>query len=292
MIYYLCVSYLYATTLFVSILTVIQKVSNSHHTILSLYDFIISNLATLRIDTITERKSEKMNKIYGYCRISTIKQKLERQIDNIKKEYPSATIVEEKYTGTTFDRPVWNKLYKTIMQDIERGEHVTIIFDEVSRMSRNATEGFQLYEKLFYKGIELIFLKEPHLSTTVYRNALEDKITLTGTDIDVILKGINEYLMILAKKQIEIAFQMAQQEVDYLHKRTKEGVKKAQALGKQVGQKQGAKLHIKKKEPIKAEIQKKSKDFGGAMTDKDLIKVLGIARNTYYKYKKEMIVNE
>ncbi len=232
-----------------------------------------------------------MNKIYGYCRISTAKQKLERQIDNIKKEYPSATIVEEKYTGTTFDRPVWNKLYKTIIQDTEKGAHVTIIFDEVSRMSRNAAEGFQIYEKLFYRGIELIFLKEPHLNTLVYKNALKGQITLTGTDIDVILKGINEYLMILAKKQIEIAFQMAQQEVDYLHRRTSEGVKKAQALGKQVGQKQGAKLHVKKKAPIKAEIQKKSKDFNGTMSDKDLVKVLGIARNTYYKYKKELLLD-
>lgn len=56
-----------------------------------------------------------------------------------------------------------------------------------------------------------------------------------------------------------------------------------------VGQKKGATLHVKKKEPMQAEILKKSKDFHGSMTDADLIKVLGIARNTYYKYKKELV---
>lgn len=40
---------------------------------------------------------------------------------------------------------------------------------------------------------------------------------------------------------------------------------------------------------MQAEILKKSKDFNGSMTDADLIKVLGIARNTYYKYKKELV---
>ena len=47
-------------------------------------------------------------------------------------------------------------------------------------------------------------------------------------------------------------------------------------------------LQVKKKEPIKQEMLKKSKDFKGTITDTDLIKVLGIARNTYYKYKKEL----
>lgn len=41
-----------------------------------------------------------MNKIYGYCRISTPKQNIERQIRNILREYPDAIIVQETFTGT------------------------------------------------------------------------------------------------------------------------------------------------------------------------------------------------
>lgn len=54
--------------------------------------------------------------IYGYCRISTPKQSLERQVRNILQEYPTAFIVKESYTGTSIDRPEWNKLYRAIRE--------------------------------------------------------------------------------------------------------------------------------------------------------------------------------
>ena len=89
---------------------------------------------------------------YGYARISTKKQNIERQIRNIKKEYPTAVILQDEYTGTTLARPSWDKLMKVVKEgDI-------IIFDSVSRMSRNAEEGFAVYENLFNKKIELLFL--------------------------------------------------------------------------------------------------------------------------------------
>ncbi len=44
-----------------------------------------------------------MGKIYGYVRISTKKQNMERiDIRNIEKEYPEAVIIKEVYTGTKF----------------------------------------------------------------------------------------------------------------------------------------------------------------------------------------------
>lgn len=245
------------------------------------------------------------NTIYGYARISTMKQSLERQIENIKKEYPEAVIYTERYRGTTLDRPSWNELRK----HLKTGD--SVVFDEVSRMSRSASEGFALYHELYKEGINLIFLKERHLDTEVYSNTLKSSVTMTGTDIDCILKGVNEYLMVLAKRQIEIAFQTAQHEVDLLHQRTSEGVRKAQAAGKQVGRKRGDRVLIKKAEPIKALIKYYSKDFDGNLSDKDVMTILGsrtitipvqnkagqgalktqsakVARNTYYKYKAEL----
>lgn len=223
-----------------------------------------------------------MSKTYGYCRISTKQQSIERQIRNIKKEYQEAHIVTEAYTGTSLDRPEWNKIYK----NLKRGD--TVIFDSVSRMSRNADDGFNLYEELYAKGINLVFIKEPHINTETYKKAMQNNIEMTGTNVDFILDGINKYLMALAKEQIRIAFEQAQKEVDDLHERTKEGIETARLNGKQIGQIRGAKLNVKKKEPMKKEIRKKSKSFDGTMTDADLLKVLGLARNTYYKYKKEV----
>lgn len=220
--------------------------------------------------------------IYGYARISTKKQSIDRQIRNIKAEYPDAVIIEEQYTGTKMDRPKWDKLYN----GAKAGD--TIIFDSVSRMSRNADDGVATYFKLRDRGVKLVFLKERYIDTDVYESAQKDRIQLTGTDEDEIFKGINNYFRVLAKRQIRIAFDQAQKEVDDLHQRTKEGIETARLNGKQIGLVKGTKLVIKKSIESKEEILKHSKDFNGSLNDKDVLKLTGLSRNTYYKYKREL----
>lgn len=221
--------------------------------------------------------------IYGYCRISRKQQNIERQIRNIKQEYPDAYIVQEAFTGTKIERPEWNKLYKRI----KSGD--TIVFDSVSRMSRNADDGFSLYEDLYNKDVNLIFLKEHHIDTDTYKNALEKNISMTGTNVDFILNGINKYLLALAREQIYLAFEQSEKEVEDLHQRTKEGIETARLNGKQIGQKTGAKLTTQKSIEMKDKIVKMSKSFSGNMSDKEVMEILGIARNTYYKYKRELL---
>lgn len=220
--------------------------------------------------------------VYGYCRISTKKQSIERQIRNIKSVFSNAIIIQEAYSGTTLNRAEWNKLYKRVK------EADTIVFDSVSRMSRNADEGFSLYEELYHKGINLVFLKEPHINTDTYKKAIRSNIAMTGTNVDYILEGVNKYLMALAKEQIRLAFEQSEKEVEDLHQRTKEGIETARLNGKQIGQKQGAKLITKKSVEAKEQIKKHSKDFNGSLSDVDCMKLTGLARNTYYKYKKEL----
>lgn len=222
------------------------------------------------------------NRIYGYVRISTKKQSIERQIRNIKAPYPTAVIVEEIYTGTSIDRKEWNKLVKRVVQ----GD--TIVFDSVSRMSRNAQEGFEIYEELYSKGVDLVFLKEPHINTETYKTALENNIKLTGTNVDFILEGINKYLFSLAKEQIRLAFEQAEKEVKDLQQRTREGIETARLNGKQIGMQPGTKLTTKKSIAAKEIIQKHSKDFSGTLSDAEVMKLVGISRNSYYKYKREL----
>ena len=237
-----------------------------------------------------------MCKIYGYCRISTSSQSIERQHRNILAEYPDAIIVDEVFTGTKIEgRKEFNKLLKNIK------EGNTIVFDSVSRMSRNAEDGYKLYEDLFNKGIELVFLKEPHINTATYKKALTNNIQMTGTNVDKILQGVNDYLMALAKEQIKLAFMQSEKEVADLHQRTKEGIETARLNGKQIGQKQGVKLTTKKSVEAKEQILQYSKDFQGSLNDVEAMKLIGLARNTYYilfiiimnyiyyKYKKELV---
>ena len=50
--------------------------------------------------------------IYGYCRVSTTHQRITRQVNNILEEFPKAQIIKEFFTGTTQNRPQWEKLIK------------------------------------------------------------------------------------------------------------------------------------------------------------------------------------
>lgn len=225
-----------------------------------------------------------MNMIFGYCRISRKTQNIERQVRNISTAYPNADIRQEAYTGT---KVVGRKEFNALLREVRKGD--TIVFDSVSRMSRNAKEGIEIYFRLYEMGVNLIFLKEGYINTDVYKNAVNQGIEVTGNEIaDIYIDATNKVIRLLATQQIEKAFEQAEKEVIDLHERTKEGIETARRAGKQIGQKSGATLNIKKKEPKKAEIRKYCKDFNGNLTDKDTMKLVGLARNTYYKYKKEI----
>ena len=247
-------------------------------------------------------------KIYGYVRISTMQQNIERQIRNIKEKYPEAIIIQDEYTGTKMDRPQWSKLYKSL----KAGD--VVVFDEVSRMSRDAEEGFKVYQELYDRGCELIFLKESHINTEAYREALKGVITADvksgdqNTDelIAGIMASLNKFMMNKVKEDIRRAFDQAEKEVQYMRQRTREGIETARLNGKQVGRSEGDKLNIKKSDPIKALIRQYSKDFDGTLNDMELLGVLNtktvkipskgkekeisahLSRNTLYKYKKEL----
>ena len=220
--------------------------------------------------------------VYGYARISRPQQSIERQIRNIKSYNANTHIVQEAYTGTKMDRPEWMKL----CNKVKSGD--AIVFDSVSRMSRTADEGVKTYFTLYEKGIQLIFLKEHYIDTAVYAENMKDKIELQGTDEDEIFKGLNNYFRKLAERQIRIAFEQSEKEIADLHQRTREGIETARLNGKQIGQKPGSILNVKKKGPSKSAILKYSKSFNGNLSDSECIKLIGISRNTYYKYKKEL----
>lgn len=168
-----------------------------------------------------------MSRVFGYCRISRSSQNILRQERNILAEYKDAKIVKEAYTGTKLQG---RKQLDNLLKIIKSKE--TIVFDSVSRMSRNAEEGCNLYEELFNKDINLIFLKEPYINTEVYKKTLENQINIelnTGNKAtDEFIKGIidalNKYTIELAKEQIRKAFEQAEKEVKDLQQKTKEGL--------------------------------------------------------------------
>ena len=105
--------------------------------------------------------------------------------------------------------------------------------------------------------------------------------------------------MRLAHKQIQIAFSQAEAEVERLHKRIEEGMKASGATsikdaegnvimqGKISKAKTGIKLTTKKSITAKEQIAKYLKS-DKKLTAREIMKLVGVAKNTYYKYVAEL----
>ena len=159
-------------------------------------------------------------------------------------------------------------------------------------------EYFKAYQELYNMGIELVFLKEPYINTATYRSSVKQQEDAaqankcsdedTAAFVGGLMTLLNNYINRLTRKQIKQAFEQSQKEVDDLHERTREGIQTARLAGKQIGQREGAKLTVKKAAPAKAAILKHCADFGGTLSDKECMQLAGVSRNTYFKYKREL----
>lgn len=140
--------------------------------------------------------------IFGYARVSTIEQNLDRQIFELEKA-GSEEIIQEKITGTKFDRPELNKL----LNKLRKGD--VLIITELTRLSRSTKDLFYLFEVFEEKGVDIQSLKESWLNTT----------TPQGKLMFTIMSGISQF------------------ERDLISQRTKEGLMVARARGRVGGRK-------------------------------------------------------
>lgn len=229
---------------------------------------------------------------YGYVRVSTIQQKTQRQIENIRSFDAGAIIYEEKQSGKDIEN---RAVFRKLLDKVKPGD--AIIFDEVSRMSRNADEGYRLYMELMEKGISLIFLKEHHIDTDEYQRRTQNHIARVSSSNEKMDNLINGILDLVAdferenlKDNIRLAFQQAEHERSFLIKRVTEGKSRSD---KHQGRPKGSRnVKSDKADHIKKVIIEQSKDFDGKFSDAKIMReyLTGVARNTYYKYKKELAV--
>lgn len=236
-----------------------------------------------------------MEEVIGIARISRKTQNLQRQIRNIKEKYPNCRIIKITCSGA---KVIGYREFEKVIEEVKQknGKKYKLVFDSASRMSRDSEGGCNLYEDLFKHDVCIEFLKEPHINTEVYKKTLNNQIQVqvkTGnkaTDelINKVIEALNEFTIELAKEQIKKVFDEAQTELEHIHIRTSEGIAVAKAEGKRIGTPKGTKLVTKKSKQAKEIILKHSKDFNGNLTDVELIKLTGVAPNTYYSYKKQL----
>ena len=134
--------------------------------------------------------------IYGYARVSTADQNLDRQTDALKK-YGIDKLFCEKMSGTKKNRPELDLM----IQIVQPGD--TIVIESLSRLGRSVKNLAELVENFNKNNIHLISLKE-----TI------DTTSPTGKLLFTILSSL------------------AQFERDCLAERTREGLSAARARGR------------------------------------------------------------
>lgn len=236
--------------------------------------------------------------VIGICRKSRANQNIERQVRNILAKYPKARIIKITCSGS---KVIGYKDFEKVIKEVKenkRNKSYKLVFDSASRMSRDSEGGCALYEDLFNHNVNIEFLKEPNINTEVFRTTLNNQIELqakTGNEatdklINTVIQALNDYTIALAKEQIKKVFDEAETELKNIHQRTSEGLLTAKIDGKRVGTPKGTKLTTKKSLEAKETMLKHYKIFGtGTLNATDTMKLAGIDKNTFYKYKRELL---
>lgn len=214
-----------------------------------------------------------MDNFFSYKRISTKEerglQKYNRQEAALKK-YAAENGIEfvaefqEDESGKSFDnRKEWKRLEKLV----QPGD--TIVFKDISRFTREANNGYNKYMELLERGVELVFIDNPTISTEYIKqllNIAEQQNIVARTSLESTVK----LLIIVELDRVE-------QERLILINRIKCGIS---ASEKQQGRKPG------QLDKMTAELEADIKAFLGDRSIKqvDLMEKHKISRNTLKKY--------
>ena len=175
-----------------------------------------------------------MCKTFAYMRISTKeergKQKFTRQEQAIERwckenntEIPERRIYRDDASGKSYERPSW----KEMLQDIQTGD--TIVFKDICRFTREYENGFKEYMKLLDKGINLVFLDNPTISTEYIKSMMGVAERQQNRIAKKSLKDTIELLIL-------VELDRAEQEREITVKRIKDGIA---ASSKKSGRKTG-----------------------------------------------------
>ena len=91
---------------------------------------------------------------FGYARVSGLSQDLAQQTDQlVKAGVPKDNVYAEKFTGTTEQRPEWQKLTK----QLRKGDEV--VFTKVDRIGRSVKVAIDIVNDLLDKGVKVYVIQ-------------------------------------------------------------------------------------------------------------------------------------
>lgn len=203
---------------------------------------------------------------YGYHRVSTAQQHLDRGVESIEqfckeRGYPLTKIFTDKISGKKYERP----RYTVLKEDVLR-EGDTLILHEIDRLARNKkaiSEELAYFEKA---GIRVMILNIP--------TTLIDLSNVPEGMYKTVMETINHLV-------IEIYSMQAQTELELKEKRQREGIDAMKARGEWGRYGRPRKMS---KEDFAREYQRVlNKEIGSLALMRDL----GLNRDTFFRYVRE-----
>lgn len=211
-------------------------------------------------------------KYYAYHRTSTTDQHLDRGLNSINEFCNEKSIkldniiYTDQCTGKNFNRPGYNNLVETIKFQIENNEQVTLIVSELDRLGRNKELTLKEIRKFKEMGVRLMVLEIP--------TTCQDLSLLENSMAKMMMDTINNML-------IEMYASFAHAEMEKRSTRQAQGIeaKKARGEWEDYGR------------PRVLSFEKFSKEYErvlkGELKPVECMKLLGIPKPTYYRYRKE-----
>ena len=193
------------------------------------------------------------NRKYGYARVSSKEQNLDRQLEVLRQYVEERNIITDKQSGKDFDR-VGYQMLKT--QLLRSGD--TLYIKELDRLGRDYEQVKKEYSDLIGMGINITIIDTPLLSTN-------DKSDLEKE----LIRGI----------VFELFAYLSEKERQKIRSRCAEGIAEARKRGVQFGR-----PRIERPdnwEEVFTQWQT------GAITAVQAMKISGLKRNTFYRLVKE-----
>lgn len=158
--------------------------------------------------------------VFAYLRVSTEKQDLNKQRHVILEwAHSNKTMIDEFVEiEISSKETLKDRCILELFEKMQSGD--TLVMVEISRLGRNMLETLNLIESFFQKGITLIFVRQPVLSTD------------TNNPFAPLLRAVFGFF--------------AETERGYISLRTKQGLEAAKASGKKLGRPPGAKNKVSK----------------------------------------------
>lgn len=193
-----------------------------------------------------------IRRVFGYARVSTKEQNLERQIYQLEKYVSADNILIDKASGKDMDRSSYQALKGAL--GLRNGD--TLYITSLDRLSRNKQDIKDELEWFKRNGIRLKVLDLP-------------------TSLIEVPRGQEWILEMITNILVEVLASIAEQERLTIRKRQKEGIEAAKRTGKHLGR-----PRIKQPDNFQSVYEEWKK---GGCTAKTAMKKLELSASTFYR---------